>query len=85
MGLERVGQLEPSIEEGDHAVITSNSNSSSPARAALDVSADLARDRSLAGGFLLEELELPPLIHVSKIKGGGLRTLIIRIAALKQV
>lgn len=56
-----------------------------PARAALDVAADLARDRSLPCGFLLEDLELPPLVHVAAIKRGGLGTLIIRIAALHQV
>lgn len=71
VGLEGVGELEPAIQEADHAVIAPDSDPAPPARAAPDVAADLARDRHLAGGFLLEELELPPLVHVAEIGGAA--------------
>lgn len=64
MGLETIEELEPPIDEADSTVTTSDGDPTPSARAALDGSSDLGGDGTLATGFLLEELELPPLIHL---------------------
>ena len=64
VGLEAVGELESAVEEAYGAIIASEGDPPPPARAALDLAGDLAGDRGLPGGLLVEELELPPLVHL---------------------
>ncbi|KAG1365075.1 hypothetical protein COCNU_12G000750 [Cocos nucifera] len=64
MGLEAVGEVEAPVEEADGAIIASDGDPPPPARAAQDLAGDLVGDRGLPGGLLLEELELPLLVHL---------------------
>lgn len=63
MSLKGVIEMETSVEKAHGTVVASDHHLPSPAGAALDSSTDLLGNRSLSRQFLLEELELPPLIH----------------------
>lgn len=73
MRLESVVKLEASIEEANDAVVEAGDDFAPTARTALDLPLrcdDAAvvfvglRNRALRAVLLLEELELPPLIHL---------------------
>lgn len=68
MGLERVRELKVAVNESHHAIVAADGYPSAPARAALYPPLDLRRNRALPGGLLLEELELPPLVHLLRIR-----------------
>lgn len=71
MRLESIIELESSIEEANGAVVETSHHLAPPARTALDllllvvIRSDIIvlGDRAFRGVLLLEELELPPLIH----------------------
>lgn len=68
MSRETVDKSEPSIEEIDISIVTSNDDLPSPTRTAFDLSLHFVRDRGFpkgGGGFLLEEIKFSPLVHLS--------------------
>lgn len=66
VGLEAVEELEAPVQEAHRAVVGAEDDPSPPARAARDRGGGVGGRRD-GGGLLLEELELPPLIHHSMI------------------
>lgn len=63
MGLEAVIELEAAIEQAHPAVVAADHELPPAAGAAGDPAAHLLRDGASPPQLLLEELELPPLIH----------------------
>lgn len=69
MSLKSVIEMETSVEKAHGTVVAPDHHLPSPARAALDFTTNLLGNRSLPRQFLLEELELPPLVHGGLLLG----------------
>lgn len=63
MSLEAGIELEAAIEQAHPTVVAADHELPSAAGAAGDLAAHFLRDRAFPSQLLLEELELPPLIH----------------------
>lgn len=63
MSLEGVIEVEASVKQAHGTIVAADDDLASAAGTALDLSLDLIGNRALSRQFLLEELELPPLVH----------------------
>lgn len=64
MSWKPVIELKAAIEQADGAIIAANHHLPSSARAALNLPCDFLGNRAFSCVFFLEELELPPLVHL---------------------
>lgn len=65
MSLEAIIELQASIEEANGAIVASNDDLSPSAGTAIDLARDFLGNRAFSGVFLFEEVEFPPLVHLS--------------------